>query len=600
MNSPRPTLNKEAEKRRANLPVRPIYTPVPKPSAAISYRKWAGLLALMVVLGGITGWAISYFSPSNDDDLASLGQPLPKIEPLPATRATRETSETAGQPASAPIDGSAATFARKAFGTGPYRQGELLFRAGSPEELSALLARAQAAGGTLLGLIRGNNAARLSFPDAASMARFLSSNGAAGAVSPELNTLVSLPTQPDVPTDPFAPGGLTPFGANALAYMGIPQDNSNWGRGITVAMLDTGLAPGTTNLLKDGSISQFDMTSGQSAPNVGHGDMVASLLAGAPGEQGIAPAASIISVRVLDNNDQGDVFGVTDGIYTAIDNGAKVLNLSLGSSQPSDILLSAINYALSQGVVVVASAGNDGLGQISYPAAYPGVVAVGSIDASGQRATFSDYGSQMGLTAPGVGLNTVTVNGNMSFSGTSASAPLISGAIAGLLSTNPGMTAQQALNLITQYADFAGPYTGNSTNEFYGSGIVDMTRVLNRGNTTYTDVALADMYLNITTMPTTPTAPMQITVQNRGNTVLDSVNLNINVGGTATQQTLSGLKPGEVSDVTVNLSVQQMLNPSGVPVSARVSTIQADANPADNSKSRVVHLTPASGASTGN
>lgn len=533
-----------------------------------------------------------------DDQLASLGQPLPKITPLPPARTNFAIRDMSAPPAEIPANDAETALANKAFSTGPYRQGELLFQAGSAEELAALIARAQAAGGTLLGLIRGSNAARFSFPDAAGMAGFL--HGGSAVPQAELNYLVSLPTQPVVPTDPFAPGGLAPFGANALAYMGIPQDNSNWGRGVTVAMLDTGLAPGTPNILKDSSVSQFDMTNGQSVPTVGHGDMVASLLVGAGGEQGVSPAASVMSIRVLDNNNQGDVFGVSDGIYTAIQNGAKVLNLSLGSSQPSDILLSAINYALAQGAVVVAAAGNDGYGQISYPAAYPGVVAVGSIDATGQRATFSDYGSQMDLTAPGVGINTVTVNGNMSFSGTSASAPLVAGAIAGLLSTNPGMTGQQAVDLLTLYADFAGPYTNNSTtNQFYGSGIVDMTRVLNRGNASYTDAAVADMYLNITSMPTTPTAPMQITIQNRGNNVLNAVSLVINIGGNTTQQLFGGLQPGAVAAVTVDLPVPDMIA-SGVQVFARVSTTQPDSNLSDNTKSRLVRIVPASSASTGN
>jgi len=566
----------------------------------MSFRRWAAILVVLAILGWITGWAVSDWTQPTDDNVTAAATPPPKIKPAPTNHAIRETPDVAGPPVETPIDDSAAALAQKAFAPGPYRPGELLFRAGSPEELAALVARARAAGGNLIGLIRDNNAAQLSFPDAASMGNFLRGSPGEGAVpQAELNNLVTLPTPPTVSTDPFAPGGLTPFGGTALSYMGVPLNNNNWGRGVTIAMLDTGLAPGTVNILKDTSITQFDMTSGQTAPTVGHGDMVASLLAGARGEQGIVPAATIVSVRVLDNNDQGDVFGVSDGIYTAIENGAKVINLSLGSNQPSDILLSAINYALSQGVIVVAAAGNDGTAQISYPAAYPGVIAVGSIDATGQRASFSDYGPQMGLTAPGVGINTVTITGNMSFSGTSASAPLVSGAIAGLLSTNPGMTAQQAVNLITQYADFAGPFAGINNNEFYGSGIVDLNRVLSRVYPNYTDVAVADMFLNITTMPTTPTAPMQITVQNRGNTVLNNVNLNITVSGNATQQTFSGLKPGEVADVTVDLSVQQMLG-SGVPVTAQVSTGQLDTNPSNNSKSRVVHITPASGASTGN
>ncbi len=591
MNTPQPTQKKEAEKRRANIPARPLPAPRP-PQPPMSFTRWAGMLVLLALLGWFSGWALSALT--RQPDIALTASSPAKIKPLPTIRGNHLPEEDTGKTA-APnrTSDSADAFADKAFGSGPYRQGELVFRANSPEELAALLARAQAAGGTLLGLIRGNNSARLSFPDAASMARFLRGNPAGANFNPELNYTVTLPTAPNVPTDPYAPGGTAPFGSSALSFMGVPADNANWGKGVTVAMLDTGLAPGTSNILKGGAITQFDMTGGQSTPTVGHGDMVASLLAGATGEQGVVPASPIMSVRVLDASGQGDVFGVTDGIYTAVDQGAKILSLSLGTSQSSDLLLAAINYALSQGVVIVAAAGNDGVGQISYPAAYPGVVAVGSIDATGQRASFSNYGPQMDIVAPGVGLTTVTTDGQMSFSGTSSSAPLVAGAIAGLISTNPGMTAQQAVDLLVQYADYTGPVTDSSTNDFYGNGAVDMTRVLNRGNSTYTNLAVADMYLNITTMPTSATAPMQISVQNRGNTIINLASLNIDAGNQITQQNMNGLQPGEVRAVTVNLSVAQMLQGSGVQVSAQVSTGSYEQNMSDNTKSRVVHLVPA-------
>jgi len=572
---------------------------------------------LIFVFLGVVGW----FTGS---ELAVLTTPKvlpPKVAALPATKnktaqnIARNDGSTGGlnpeTPATADGDSgdtstaaesllaaaaSALLDATKAFQPGPYRQGELVVQASSPEQFAALLKRAQAAGGTLLGSIDNANAARLSFPDAQSMGEFLQSGAGAdsgdSSASAELNNTVSLPT-PVVPvTDPYAPGSLQPFGSGAMTYMGVPQNNNTWGNGVMIAMLDTGLAPGTTNLLKDKSITELDLTNGSTTPPVGHGDMVASLLAGAPREQGITPAASILSIRVLDSNNEGDVFTVAQGIYAAVADGAKVLNLSLGTTSPSTVLQQAVNYALSQGVVVVAAAGNDGTGQISYPAAYPGVVAVGAIDATGTRATFSDFGPQLTVVAPGVGLNAVTTNGTMSFSGTSASSPLVAGAVAGLMSTSPGMTGNDAVALLTQYANFEGPLTdnGTQTNDLYGYGVVNLTRVLNRFNAQYFDIAVADMVVNVTTMPTTPTAPLQVTVQNRGNTVATQVGVTISYNGTDYTQTIPSLSPGDVQAVTVQLSVAQLTSAAGVQVTASVGYFGNDVNPNNNTTSRIVRL----------
>ena len=603
MNSSPPNLRKDLEKRRASLPVRPIYTPPPaKPSRPMSTGRFVGLLVLLALSGWGAGWLVSTLTKPAALNISGLDN-LPTKSNLLATRYGKNGQPIVvndGAGADDPANDAAAGFANRAFANGPYRNGEMIFGAGSAEALAALLQRAQAAGGTLLGSIRQANAVRLSFPDAASMAKFMRDSAGLNMLSPELNYTVNLPTPVADPTDPFAPGSLQPFGGSALSFMGVPSDNTNWGRGVTVAMLDTGLSPGTTNILKGGSISQFDLTSGVDVPPVGHGDMVASLLAGANGEQGIVPAASIVSLRVLDSSGQGDVFSVTDGIYTAVNDGAKVLNLSLGTNSTSSMLESAVNYALSQNVVVVASAGNDGNGQITYPAAYPGVVAVGAVDATGQRATFSNYGSQMDISAPGVGLATVTTGGNYSFTGTSAAAPLVAGAIAGLMSTNSSLTGPEAVALLTQYADFAGPVTGNGTNEFYGAGVVNVGRVLDRGNTSLSDVAVADMYLNVTSMPTTSTAPMQISIQNRGNTVLPAVQVSVNVNGTYINQTLTGMTPNEVRAINVELPVAQLLLPAGVQVTAQAQNLQNDANPNNNSISRVVRLVSPTATGTGN
>jgi hypothetical protein len=148
--------------------------------------------------------------------------------------------------------------------------------------------------------------------------------------------------------------------------------------------------------------------------------------------------------------------------------------------------------------------------------------------------------------------------------------------------------------MLTDYADFAGPVTDTGTNEFYGAGIVDLGRVLNRNDSTYTDVAVADMYLDVTTMPTTSTVPVQISIQNRGNTDLGLVRVNVSYGGEAITQSLTGLAPNAVQAVTINLPVSQLASPSGLQVEAEADTLNDD-NPTNNIKGRVIHLVPAGG-----
>ncbi|MGA2052721.1 MAG: S8 family serine peptidase, partial [Opitutales bacterium] len=492
--------------------------------------------------------------------------------------------------------GPLASLAQKAFMTGPYRKGEVIIRAGSDEELAALLKRAQEEGGEMVDLIPGLRAARLRFTDPASMNKFL--QGGTGGFDPELNYTVSLPTPPP-PPDPSAPGSLVPFGSGALSYLGVPVNNSGYGKGVEVAMLDTGLSPGETNLLRGGSVTEVDLVGG-SPPDPGHGDMVATLFDGTLADQGISPGVSLLSVRVLDSNNTGDVFTVAEGLMQAVQDGAKIINMSLGTSESSSILEDAVSSAEASGVVLVAAVGNDGVGEISYPAAYDGVVAVGAVDATGQRATFSNYGPQITFVAPGVGLNSQTAVGAVSFSGTSAAAPLVTGMISDLMSNDPSLTAAQAVSIMETHSNFEGPVTtpGTNTNEYYGYGVPNLTWALNRNNSLYGDVALADTFLDVDGIATasnadgSATAPLQIVVQNRGNTSYPVVQLNVNVNNQPTQYLLKGLGPDQVQAVTLNVGVGQLLS-GGVIVNAAVQTTGADVNPNDNAVSRLLHVTPA-------
>jgi len=455
----------------------------------------------------------------------------------------------------------------------------------------------------LVDLIPGLHAARLRFTDETSMGNFLQNGGMGsevGAIGPELNYTVSLPTQPV--NDPSAPSSMVPFGNGALSSMGVPSNDVGFGRGEMVAMLDTGLSPGAINLLHGGTVDEVDLVGG-TPPVPGHADMVASLLDGTSVQQGISPGVSLLSVRVLDSNNTGDVFTVAEGLMTAVQDGAKIINLSLGTSESSSLLQEAVSDAQSSGAILVAAVGNDGVGQISYPAAYDGVVAVGAVDATGQRATFSNYGPQIQLSAPGVGLNTLTEAGSESFSGTSAAAPLVSGAIADVMASDSQLSPQQAVSLLEQYANYAGPVSTNNWNDFYGYGEINVGRVLSRNDPSVADAAMADAFLDLSGVSTTAssdgsaTAPVSIEVQNRGNQAYASLTLNYDVNGNSGMQIIRGLAPNQVQAVTVNVPVSQLLN-GGVIVNANVQGMGSDSNPNNNSLSRLLRITPPSSTAT--
>ena len=390
------------------------------------------------------------------------------------------------------------------------------------------------------------------------------------------NYAVTIPPPPDASAQPGAAG----FGRNALAWLGVTGDNSQWGKGVTVAVLDSGVNNHVAFNQNNGKVTQIELTELSADTQLGHGTAVASIISGDhPLTPGVAPASDILSIRITDDTGSSDSFTLAEGIIQAVDAGAKVINISMGSYGDSGLVQNAVNYAQQNGSVIVASSGNAGLDAIAYPAAYEGVIAVGAVEAQGEHLDFSNTGQNLSVTAPGLDVNAAWGDQQLtSFSGTSASAPFISGAIAAAMSEQ-NLTATQAADLVTGNSNDAG-YPG--TDEEYGTGILDLGRVMNHGTSGIYDAAIASQVL-VPPSSTSTLPQVLVTVQNRGTETLINSPLTIN-SPTGTQTiNISSLAPGAIQ--TYPVPVLLPFDDTAVTVSSSVTTTEADQNSANNSRS---------------
>ena len=281
------------------------------------------------------------------------------------------------------------------------------------------------------------------------------------------------------------------------------------GAGITVAVLGTGVAAGHPDLAGSVSTGPDFTGSGRTAggPFWGiDGTEVAGVIAGhghgtggEAGILGIAPAAKILSIRVsLEYNDPLNSdpaiarrlpAAIAEGITYAVDHGARIIDLPLdpgtagltGQGDPaaaggSQAEQAAVTYALRKNVVLVAPAGDDaqGTGLVNYPAAYPGVIAVGAVARDGQLAPFSSRHSYVSLTAPGVDLMAATPPDDYArISSTSTSSGIVAGVAALILSRYPHLTVAQVTQALT-----GGTVTDRAGSPGAGHGTVDAARAV--------------------------------------------------------------------------------------------------------------------------
>lgn len=229
------------------------------------------------------------------------------------------------------------------------------------------------------------------------------------------------------------------------------------GAGITIAIIDTGVDVNHPDL-KNNLVEGYNAITGKMGfsavqDNNGHGTHVAGVAAaGLNGEGiiGVAYQAKIMPIKAMDRSGEGTDDIVADGIIWAVDHGARIINLSFGSSEETDILRDAIRYAQVKGALIIAAAGNKDASHtydsITFPAAEQGVLAVTATDSGDQLASFSLTGPQAGLAAPGVNIFSdywQNRSGYATADGTSMASPFVAGVAALVWGLHPELTAEQ-------------------------------------------------------------------------------------------------------------------------------------------------------------
>jgi len=497
-------------------------------------------------------------------------------------RITGTPVEEAPAPSLSPRDPAAELLARLLLmmGSRDAKPNEAILTFKDAAAMKDFLARADAAGLKVLGTLDKFNAVRVGYDDIRSLRDELLNNPGAhdgyGA-----NYYVYMPA--DIPVEERARQQEVGFGENTLAFMGVKGDLSTWGKGVTIAILDSGVAAHpafAASRLKSIDIGQGYTGTGEGD---GHGTAVAALAGGnVAGATGVAPASNLLSIKVTNAEGVSDLFTLAQGIMTAVDAGAQVINISLGAYQNSSVLSRAIGYADERGAVIVAAGGNDQASQLTWPAADSRVVSVGAVDALGQQLTFSNSGENLSVTAPGLGLSTAWPgNQIVSFDGTSGSSPLMAGAIAAVMSQVPGLTAQQAASLLSTYSADAGPPGQDAS---FGHGTIDIGYALNYNNPAYYDPSVASHYFN------SDQGRVEYVIQNRSGQAVDGLMLNVNAAGVRETVAVPPLNAGERWTYNVFVDEARLAAESQLEYYSqlRLPAGLQDQNPANNGKASVV------------
>ena len=268
---------------------------------------------------------------------------------------------------------------------------------------------------------------------------------------------------------------------------------SKGAKDVIVAVVDTGVDSNHRDL-QGKLLKGYNVFDKNQPPKdeVGHGTHVAGIIGATvnngEGIAGITWYNPILPVKALDNNGSGTSYSVAEGIIWATDNGAKVINMSLGNYVDGAFLHDAVKYAYDRDVVLIAATGNDNTRRPGYPAAYPEVFAVSATDANQKRASFSNYGNYVDVVAPGTSIaSTYPNNQYAALSGTSMACPHVSALAALIRSVNPSLKNTEVYDIMRQsVVDLGTP----GKDMYYGYGEIDVAQALSLAEQGTTSLSL--------------------------------------------------------------------------------------------------------------
>jgi thermitase len=371
---------------------------------------------------------------------------------------------------------------------------------------------------------------------------------------------------------------------------------------VKVAMVDSGV-DGTHPDLAPNLAPGYNFVSGgaNTSDTMGHGTTTAGVVAAAGnngvGVTGVEWTSSIMPLVVVDSTGYASYSNIAEAISYAANNGARIVNVSIGGTAASSTLQSAVNYAWSLGTVVFASAGNGGANAPYYPAGCQYVVAVGATDQNNNWESWSNYGSFLSLVAPGSNIYTTSEGGGYTYgSGTSYSSPIAAGVAALVLSYSPSLSASALVSRLEQTAtDFGAA----GYDPYYGWGLVNASQAIT--GLSYTPPAPPTVTIAAPSNGSTVQGMVSVTGSASASAGLSSVQFYVDgtLASTSTSSPYSfSWNTSSASNATHTLMVKAIdkLNNAG---QATVSAVVNNPAPATASNLKVSITSPANGAKEG-